>query len=171
MERELLLLGILRRQDMHGYQIHEFIERYLSTCTDMKKSTAYFLLDKMKAAGWVVDETVQEGHRPPRKVYRLTALGEQTYAQLLRANLAAYAPALFPGDTGLAFMDDLPRAEAVALLEQRRAALHSALAHWQHLPPHQGSLNLIFDHQRHHLQAELAWLEQALNQLTLSSGA
>ncbi len=171
MERELLLLGVLRRQDMHGYQLHEFIEQYLSTCTDLKKSTAYFVLEKMKAAGWVSDETVHDGARPPRKVYRLTALGEQVYLQRLRANLAAYVPTLFPGDTGLAFLDDLPRAEALALLKQRRAALQAALARWQALPPHRGSLNLIFDHQRHHLQAELAWLEQALNQLTFTSGA
>lgn len=170
MERELLLLGVLRHQDMHGYQLHEFIERYLSTCTDLKKSTAYFLLEKMKAAGWVSDEVMHDGVRPPRKVYRLTALGEQTYQHMLRDNLVTYTPALFPGDTSLAFLDDLPRAEALALLEQRHAALQAALARWQALPQHRGSLALIFDHQRHHLQAELAWLEQVLNQLTLTLG-
>ena len=31
MDRELLLLGLLRRSDMHGYQLHEFIERDLAT--------------------------------------------------------------------------------------------------------------------------------------------
>ena len=27
MERQLLLLGLLRNQEMHGYQLFEFIER------------------------------------------------------------------------------------------------------------------------------------------------
>lgn len=27
MERELVLLGLLRRTDMHGYQLHEFINQ------------------------------------------------------------------------------------------------------------------------------------------------
>ena len=72
MERKLLLLGLLRQQEMHGYQLYEFVDRYLSTCTDMKKSTAYFLLNKMGQDDWIAEEVSQEGSRPPRRVYRLT---------------------------------------------------------------------------------------------------
>ena len=47
MERQLLLLGLLRREDMHGYRLNEFIERDMAFCTDVKKPTAYYLLDKL----------------------------------------------------------------------------------------------------------------------------
>ncbi len=120
MERELLLLGLLRQQDMHGYQLYEFIEQSLSACTDIKKSTAYYLLNKMAADGWITEEQVQEGNRPPRRVYSLTPTGEAEYQRLLRANLAEFYPIYFPGDIGLAFIDDLPDEEALALLKQRR---------------------------------------------------
>lgn len=53
MERELLLLGLLRRQDLHGYRLMDFIENNLGACTDLKKPTVYFLLEKMANQGWI----------------------------------------------------------------------------------------------------------------------
>ena len=75
MERELLLLGFLRREQAHGYRLNEFIEREMTACTDIKKPTAYFLLDKMAKQGWITMRETREGNRPPRRVYRLTAKG------------------------------------------------------------------------------------------------
>jgi DNA-binding PadR family transcriptional regulator len=49
-ERALLLLGVLRVQSQHGYQINEFIERTLGRVTDMKKPTAYAILERLSAA-------------------------------------------------------------------------------------------------------------------------
>ena len=65
MERELLLLGVLRQGEMHGYQLHDFIERSLAFCTDLKKPTAYFLLDKMGSQRLGVGEGGARGQPPP----------------------------------------------------------------------------------------------------------
>ncbi|MBL8155487.1 MAG: helix-turn-helix transcriptional regulator, partial [Anaerolineae bacterium] len=64
MDRELLLLGLLRREDMHGYQLHEFINQNMASCIDLKKPTAYYLLDRMAESGWISASAVQEGSRP-----------------------------------------------------------------------------------------------------------
>ena len=61
MEKKLLLLGLLRRQEMHGYQLNEFIDNNLALCTDLKKPTAYYLLDQMSKDGWISAEAEQEG--------------------------------------------------------------------------------------------------------------
>ena len=111
MERELLLLGLLRGHEMHGYQLMEFIDTQMASCVDLKKPTAYFLLDKMTAAGWIHFEQNQEGNRPPRRVYGITTEGEKAFQRLLRENLAAYEPARFISDIGLAFVDALPAEE------------------------------------------------------------
>ena len=97
MEKELLLLGILRRQDMYGYQLAEFIEHNLGTCTDLTKPMAYYLLDKMAQAGWITAEQTQPGKRPARRVYHLTGEGEATFQHLLRQSLASYTPQVFSG--------------------------------------------------------------------------
>jgi DNA-binding PadR family transcriptional regulator len=163
MEKKLLLLGLLRRQEMHGYQLNEFIDNNLALCTDLKKPTAYYLLDQMARDGWISSATVQDGNRPPRRVYRLTEAGEAAFQQLLHEGLASYQPVNFPGDIGLAFLDWLAPAEARPLLEQQKSQLTARLAEIRAIPPHAGSLGLIFAHQIHHLQAELAWLEAVIS--------
>ena len=50
-ERTLLLLGMLRIESQHGYQLNEFIEHNLARVTDMKKPTAYALLDRLEQSG------------------------------------------------------------------------------------------------------------------------
>jgi DNA-binding PadR family transcriptional regulator len=165
MDRELLLLGLLRQQEMHGYQLMELFDRALNFCVDIKKPTAYFLLDKMAEAGWITQTESQAGHRPPRRVYRLTPQGETEFQRLLRENLANYSPALFPSDTGLAFIDALEPEAALDLLHQRRASLAAALAKAQSVPPHAGSTQFIIEHQIRHLTAELEWLDEIMGRL------
>lgn len=166
MERELLLLGLLRRQDMHGYKLHEFIDSTMAMCVDLKKSTAYYLLDKMEKAGLVAQSTEQIGNRPLRRVYTLTDKGEARFQELLRDNLRAHLPARFNGDIGLAFLDELPATEAISLLEQRRSQLVAVLEEAQATPSHQGSLQFVVEHQRFHLESELDWLDTVLARLT-----
>lgn len=166
MERELLLLGALRQQAMHGYQLHEFIERALASCTDLKKSTAYMLLDKMAAAGWVTQKETRAGNRPPRRVYRLTPAGEAKFQELLRANLASHTNVRFGGDIGLAFLDALKPAEALELLAQRRAALEASFNAANAAPAHEGSLQFVIEHQRRYLALELEWLDEVRTRLS-----
>lgn len=167
MERELLLLGLLQKEEMHGYQLHEFIDSFMQTCVDLKKSTAYYLLDKMAQEGYVTRTEEREGNRPPRHVYHLTAAGETRFQELLRQNLAAFLPARFPGDTGLTFLDKLPAAAAASLLQQRRDDLAQALAKIMQAPPHGGSLQFMIEHQQIHLQSELNWLDSVIERISL----
>lgn len=170
MERKLLLLGLLRRQGMHGYRLNEFIERNLSLYTDLKRPTAYYLLDQMVRDGWLTAQIEQEGQRPPRRVYRLTPLGEEAFRRLLREALAAYRPPTFPGDIALGFLDELPKEEAIQLLEARKQGLQERLENLLRVPPHPGSLQWLFEHQIHHLRSELEWLETLILRLKEESG-
>ena len=165
MDRQLLLLGILRQQEMHGYELHDFIDNNLASCTDMKKSTAYYLLKKMEEAGLISQETRQEGNRPPRQVYHLTPAGEAEFQRLLRENLSHYTMAYFTSDIGLVFLDTLEPEEALQLLEERRSELARSLSAAERIPGHKGSLQLVFDHMVHHLSAELDWLDTVISRL------
>jgi DNA-binding PadR family transcriptional regulator len=166
MDDKLLLLGLLRGQQMHGYQLFEFIEGALAVCTDLKKPTAYYLLNKMAQDGWIEERQEQEGNRPPRKVYRLTQEGEAQFQRLLRENLAGFTPPPFAGDIGLAFSDAAPPGETVALLQQRRQVLHNALQTLQRAPQHAGAFQLLLDHQRHFLSSELDWLDHVIKEIS-----
>lgn len=162
MDSKLLLLGLLRRQEMHGYQLVEYIDQVMSTCTDLKKPGAYYLLNRMAQDGWIEERQEQEGNRPPRRVFKLTPQGEQAFLRLERASLANFQPPMAEGDIGLAFYDALPAGEARALLAQRRSALAKALDAARAAPAHPGSIGWLVARQVHLLQADLEWLEATM---------
>jgi DNA-binding PadR family transcriptional regulator len=169
MDDRLLLLGLLHQQEMHGYQLYEFIDRSLAACTDLKKPAAYYLLNKMAQDNWIAETTIQEGNRPPRKVYHTTEQGEEALRRLLRENLAGYIPARFGGDIGLAFLNILEPNEVRELLEKRRAAIVMALDEAWSVPDHQGGPQWMIEHQRQHLAAELAWTDRVIASIQNSS--
>jgi DNA-binding PadR family transcriptional regulator len=165
MDKKLLLLGLLRTGSMHGYQLNDFIESTLATCVQIKRPTAYYVLNKMQADGWVEETEEQEGNRPPRRIYSITTTGEAAFQELLRQNLASYELAQFAGDVGLAFLGEVPADEGLALLQQRRDVIQEQLAQTLTIPLHPGSLQLTIDHQIRHLTAELAWLDEVMARL------
>ena len=166
-ERALLLLGILRGQSQHGYQINELIERDLAHVTDMKKPTAYALLDRLEQSGAVSVHTEREGARPPRKVYAITPAGEARFLELLRANLAEADRVASAGDVGLMFLDALPREEGLELLRSRLARLDAQITLYEQSPHHGLGLgvDLTVERQLALLRADRLWLASALERL------
>jgi DNA-binding PadR family transcriptional regulator len=168
MERELLLLGLLRSQDMHGYQLHEAIDGHLGMGVQLTKPTADRLLSNMAEDGWVTYREEREGNRPPRRVYAITAQGEAAFQRLLRENLENYQPSDFTCQIGLAFLDELSATEALPLLHRRRAGMQELLESTRAHGEHPGSLQLMLERQVHLLDAELEWLDTVIARLQQS---
>ena len=166
-ERELLLLGMLKAQSQHGYQINEVIEQNLSHMTDMKKPTAYALLERLAAAGYVEMRAEHAGARPQRKVYSITPRGEQYFYELLRRQLAESAPLLVAGDIGLMFLDALPLEETISLLRERQRKVAERIASYEQAPAHDLGMgvDLALEHALALMRADHAWLESALARL------
>ncbi len=165
MERELLLLGLLQEEGRHGYELHDFIEKYMQSCVELKKPTAYYLLEKLAKGGYVTETVEQSGNRPARRVYKLTKEGEDHFQLLLRENLRQYIPVRFANLVGLAFLDNIVPAEAIPLLRQRRESMAILLADAETAPAHLGAFQLLIDHQVAHLRAELDWLDAVIDHL------
>ena len=165
MDRKLLLLGLLRSQEMHGYQLNGFIDAFLAVCVDVKKPTAYYLLNKMHADGWISVDEQQDGNRPVRRIYSINPEGENVFQDLLRENLKRYTTVQFDNDIGLSFMDSLAESERDILLAQRRANLAQKLAEVEAVPEHPGNFQWMIEHQARHLRAELEWLDEIISRL------
>ena len=72
---ELCVLSLLHKCDRYGYEISEFLAERI----DIADGTVYPLLRKLKADGLLTTYLQEECGGPPRKFYRLTALGRETY--------------------------------------------------------------------------------------------
>ena len=165
MERELLLLGLLRVEEMHGYQLNEIIDSHLGMGIQLKKPTAYRLLSRMADDGWVTYREEQEGNRPPRRVYAITEPGEAAFQRLLRKSLADYRPVDFLGNIGLLFLDAIPVEEALSLLQERRGVVEDRLQTAHTHAAHLGGTSLMISHQLRQLSTELEWLDEVIAQL------
>lgn len=162
-ERELLLLGLLRKREMHGYHLADFLDTHLAMFFDLKKSTAYNLLGKMEEWGWVASHEEQEGKRPPRRVYAITPEGEAVFQDLLRATLPVHRPAAFPGNVPILFMDALPSHEVEDLLDERREAIRELMVALETHLDHVG--HPLFDHKLLILKAEKEWIAGLLKKV------
>jgi DNA-binding PadR family transcriptional regulator len=166
-ERELLVLGLLKTQSQHGYQINDFIERNLGRVSDMKKSTAYLLLKKLNQSGYVDVAVEQDGNRPPKQVYSITHAGETKFLELLREALDQVDDVTPAGDIGMMYIDYLPRDEAICFLQGRLAKVEALLAVYMNAPKHGYGVgvDLTIRHRIVLLTAERDWLKLCLEQL------
>jgi DNA-binding PadR family transcriptional regulator len=171
MDQRILLLGLLRMQDMHGYQLNDFIDRRLDFVTDLKKPTAYYILNKLGKEGYVREETEQSGNRPERRVYHITESGERLFQNLLRENLASFEPTYYADDLGLLFIHSLAPQEVRAALEEKLARLREEIARLENLPAHSGPedpVRLVLTHKLAHLRLDEQWISQIVTKLVES---
>jgi len=168
MERELLLLGLLRQHDMYGYQINELIDAHLGSSIDLTKPTAYRLLHNMAEQGWISYHEEKVGKRPTRRIYSITEIGEVKFQEMLKSCLGQHGPVEITSTICMAFLDTLPLEEVLPLLERRRATIEELIDSMKSDQSHHGAFQLTIDHQIRHLETDLDWLSEVITRLESS---
>jgi DNA-binding PadR family transcriptional regulator len=166
MEKRLILLGGLRSQAMHGYQLNEMLSHNAGLAITLTKANAYKLLKKMEQEGLVHASQEQEGNRPPRRVYTVTAQGEAAFQRQLRESLATYPIPELPAAVPLDFLDELPSEEAAALLRQRREIVRARFEHMDAFSDEIRDSHLGVAYMHRYYENELSWLDDLINELS-----
>lgn len=78
---EPCLLLLLHRKAAHGYSLQESLKEFGFAEAPIDPSVVYRVLREMEAQGLVTSDWDTEGSGPPRRVYQLTAEGNQYLAQ------------------------------------------------------------------------------------------
>lgn len=165
MEKKLLLLGLLRSHEMHGYQLNEMLAERTVTAVPFSRANAYKLLKKLEVDGFVRSYEEQEGNRPPRRVYGITPAGETAFQELLRKSIAGYERPEFPSMVAFNFLYELPADEALALLTQRRLHIAAQLAELDAVPADMRHIHLSLDYFYNFYETELAWVDALMARL------
>lgn len=162
----VVILGLLLKEPLHGYEIKQIIEEHMGDWTDIKFGSIYFALERLKEEGNVLIEREEKGgRRPARRVYRITEKGREEYLKLLRMLWTEKDNVMYPLDIAMFFIDGLPKEEVQKYIniriEEYRKALeilngHEADQLNDERVPRQAKY--IFDHSKMHLGAELGWL-------------
>ncbi len=84
---EYALLGFLRQQPMHGYEIHQQLtdSHGLGLVWHIKQSQLYALLSKLEQQGYISVILEPQDSRPTRKVFHLTELGQILFLEWVQS--------------------------------------------------------------------------------------
>jgi DNA-binding PadR family transcriptional regulator len=165
MERRLLLLGLLREEEMYGYQINEMIETHLGSSIRLTKPSAYRILHSMAEEGLITFREEKEGNRPTRRVYKITRAGRSQFEDLLKQSLSEYKLTENINAISLAYIDEISKREARSLLEERRMELSRKLQEYFEDETQHGIYQLVIENQILHLSAELEWLKAVIERI------
>lgn len=80
----LVILGLLKKEDMYGYQLVQETERMSGGRITTQEGSLYPVLYKLVDQGLISDRRVQVGKRMTRVYYHLDPAGEARLAEMLR---------------------------------------------------------------------------------------
>ena len=174
MSTRLVILGFLRGRPLYGYEIKNWIEAIMGDWTNIAFGSIYYALGKLAAEGFIEKVgTEQEGSRPSRTVYQITAAGREEFTRLLQATWSEVERQYFAFDIGLTFMSALSTEKVKESLQQRVQHLEHTLQHLdahereqsanEHAPNH--LMAAVFNHHRVHFRAELEWTRDLLQKV------
>lgn len=169
---ELAILSLIAERPRHGYEIEQVIqERGMRDWTEIGFSSIYYLLKKLEKAGWVNSQLEPENEQgPARRVYAITDEGRGVWYEATLDVLTNPRPVYDPFQLGLANLPGVTPQEAIRALsqyrDQMRARLDYVKGQWERSgSPPPDNVNAMFDLSVTIISAELAWLEQFVQQL------
>jgi DNA-binding PadR family transcriptional regulator len=125
----LAVLGLLVEQPRHPYEIQREVHQRRKEFATGTPRAVYHAVDRLAAAGLIEPaETVREGRRPERTVYRISEAGRDEFSHWL-VDLLTIPERPAPLFTAaLSMLGYLPQREATRALGQRLAQLEGMIA-------------------------------------------
>ena len=169
----LFVLGALARHGpMYGHQIRRDARMDRADLwSDVRPGSLYGALHRLAAEGLIEPvRTEQSGHLPARTVYAITAEGQRELRALRAEALSDVGQRPDPVDLALVMSGDLDDEVLRGYVEDRIRVLESQAA----LCAHQGERawpdqtvadDLVVEHARLRIEAELAWHRKVLDRV------
>lgn len=162
------ILGLLKIQPMHGYEMfQQFESGTLGQIVHLEMSQMYAFLKKLERIGYIEAQLEPQGTRPPRKIFHLTAAGHEVFLQWL------LQPVGKPRDIRILFLIKLYfvqrflPAQTAQLIEQQIRACEHFLTHLE-AQPHEVAetrdstffAQVVLSSRIHQTRALLDWLHE-----------
>lgn len=164
------LLALLSQQPCHGYELHDLFEAAIGGHWEVNSGQIYSSLERLARDGLVVEEAIEKGSGPDKRVWAVTDEG--------RADLADWFQSAVPREYRLRDEFYLKLMMAIGtrvgnprrvLQGQRRELLqelHNLLGRRDAADPHQELARiLLLDSAIMHTDAELRWLDMIESRL------
>lgn len=169
-ESELILLGLLKENPKHGYEIKTRIKEILSLFAGVDIKSVYYPLAILEKMGLVEKKAMKNTKRPLRLVYALTKKGEARFDKLLSESFLNFKRPQFSLDLSLYFLNYAKPRIVRRRLRARLLILKNLSAELQQMvrsfkgskPP---ALSRILEHNLWLLEAESKFLAQLIKSI------
>jgi DNA-binding PadR family transcriptional regulator len=125
---ELVVMGFLLDQPMHGYQINQYVKVHrMDSWAKISPPMIYKTLFALDREGMVVSRREREGLMPERRVYRLTPKGADRLANLVEKSLLDKNITYDLSNLAYFFIFALDKEKALECLRQKKVLLEKTL--------------------------------------------
>jgi DNA-binding PadR family transcriptional regulator len=133
----LMILGFLMERPMSAYEMAQVVDgQLIGELMKISAPAIYKNVKQLSQDGDVTVETVKAGEMPEKKVYTITAAGQQYFHTLMEHYAGTVMDYYFEFNAMLLNLDKVDKATGLALLGQLRAQLEQAhgwvVEHEQH---------------------------------------
>jgi PadR family transcriptional regulator, regulatory protein AphA len=163
---EYILLGFLRKQPMHGYDLFKIVsaDPGISMIWRIKRSELYALLNKLEKDGLLFSNQVQSEVYPPRREYQLTEAGQNYFTAWVKQPVlhGREVRQEFLARLYFALQDGKPA--ALELIKKQKAVC----ARWlEHMPArdHHEFVDLVQSYRASTIQSLLIWLDKCQSEI------
>lgn len=81
---ELVILGVLMTDAMHGYEINKFMSEYLDNVWHISTSQIYLILQRLEKNKLVTETITFQENWPSKKIFTITAEGKDKFLEWVR---------------------------------------------------------------------------------------
>lgn len=125
---ELVVMGFLLDQPMHGYQINQLVKVHrMDSWAKISPPMIYKTLAYLEEQGMVSSKREREGLMPERRVYRLSPKGRERLARLVEKSLLDKNITYDLSNLGYFFIFALDKEKALECLKQKKVLLEKTI--------------------------------------------
>jgi DNA-binding PadR family transcriptional regulator len=169
---DLLLLGLLLDQPVHGYDLYQKIQAEgIDEWFNVSMAGVYYSLGKLRDQGLVIESRQRDGRSARKSIYRLKEKGRSTFFAAMEAQATSRERICLDFDLVIYLLNKLPLRRAIGLLEQRQAFLAEQAQRVQAAlvtERERGDSPLklaILDHCWRYLEMERNWLAEVVRDI------
>jgi len=162
---EMALLGLLYREDSHGYDLHRKIVDDLGHVWHLSQSQAYSILKRLETRGDISVREIQQKKLPPRQLLHITAQGRRNFLTWLDTPSGGSTRAIrMEFLTRLYFMEMYFPEKVTQSFDQQRTEAKSHIQRLEHifseLPIDQFYNRMSVNMRLKQLHVVLEWLDE-----------
>jgi len=165
MTKEVLLLGLLKKKPMYGYEIMQLVDDELTNFAPITSGSVYHNLKTLEKKGLVSKTVVKDTAHPEKQIFEITPKGADTFNQLIQLNVTNFERPLLALDVSLYFLENSDKKQVLLelreLLTKLREHHAKAEAFRDELARRGAAYHIVSipEHYLAHSKAEIGFLE------------